>query len=121
MALVNDAGGRTGTLGYIGLLPNLRGRGLGRALHAEALWLMRSSGLERYEDGTEWDSAPMRAIFEAAGCEPVGSAVMFARDPGRRDRLTGGPRPVALDARDLPLGSHVSLLGKVPAHSEAMR
>lgn len=121
VALVNNAGGSTGTLGYIGLLRELRGRGLGRALHAEALWSMRSSGLERYEDGTGWDNAPMRAIFAAAGCEPIGSAVMFVKgascdEPAGGDRTTfapGEPR--------LPLGSHVSLLRKVPTRSEATR
>jgi GNAT superfamily N-acetyltransferase len=116
VALVIDAGGGLGTLGYIGLLPALRGRGLGHALHAEALWLMRSSGLVRYEDGTGVDNGPMRAIFEDAGCEPIGSAVMFARDPERGDRASK-PRSV----RAVPLGSHLSLLAKIQVRRELPR
>ena len=121
VALVNDDGGRTGTLGYIGLLPNLRGLGLGRALHAEALWTMRSAGLGRYEDGTGWDNAPMRAIFAAAGCEPIGSAVMFV-NRAWCDRRDGDDRTTfAPDVPRLPLGSHVSLLRKVRTRTEATR
>jgi ribosomal protein S18 acetylase RimI-like enzyme len=121
VALVIDAGGGLGTLAYIGLLPELRGRGLGRALHAEALWLMRSSGLARYEDGTGVDNGAMRAILEDAGCQPIGSAVMFARDPERaaaqREPGDAGTRP----AGAVPLGSHVSLLRKVQVRHEVSR
>jgi GNAT superfamily N-acetyltransferase len=116
VALVNDNGVGTGTLGYIGLLPELRGRGLGRALHAEALWLMRSSGLERYEDATGYDNAPMRAIFAGAECEPIGSAALYARhrEPGDR---AGGPVVSSTELRRGLLGPHVSLLRKVPCRS----
>jgi GNAT superfamily N-acetyltransferase len=118
VVLVNDTGSGTGTLGYIGLVPELRGRGLGRALHAEALWLMRSSGLERYEDATGYDNVPMRAIFAGAGCEPIGSAVMYARDP-RLGESGGGRRTVPSKAGvgRIPLGRHVSLLRKVPCRA----
>ena len=82
---------------------------------------MRSSGLARYEDGTGVDNGAMRAILEDAGCQPIGSAVMFARDPERaaaqREPGDAGTRP----AGAVPLGSHVSLLRKVQVRHEVSR
>ena len=101
---------RTGILLYIGLLPSMRGRGLGRALHAEALWLLGSHGVRRYEDATARDNRAMRRIFERAGCRTDGRVLLFARPP-----LTGPPPPAqALPPPRMPAGAHVSLLRKVP-------
>lgn len=116
VALVNDIGTGTGTLGYIGLLPELRGRGLGHALHAEALWLMRLSGLERYEDATAYDNAPMRSIFASAACHPIGSAVMYARDRGHGEPGREAVASLRGVRGDL-LEPHVSLLRKVPCRA----
>ena len=100
---------RSGALLYLGLLEGLRGQRLGAALHAEALWLMRSRGLVRYQDGTAEDNLPMRRIFARAGCEPRGTVVLLVRP------APGGGEPAPKPAvRRLPLGAHVSLLRKVP-------
>lgn len=96
----------TGILLYLGLLPEWRGRGLGTALHGEALWLLRAAGAERYRDSTTPDNLAMRRLFASAGCAEIGTSVLLVR-PGR------APEPAGPPAR-LPLGAHVSLLAKVP-------
>lgn len=100
---------RTAVLLYIGVLPHQRGRGLGSALHREALWAMRSLGVEHYEDSTGHDNAAMRRIFARAGCQTVGSSVLLARGAACVPQPALGTTP-----RRLPLGAHVSLLRKVP-------
>jgi ribosomal protein S18 acetylase RimI-like enzyme len=68
-----------GTLLYLGLLPWARSRGLGRALHHEALWLLRSAGASVYCDATGVENAPMRRLLDGAGCERVGTSTLYAR------------------------------------------
>lgn len=89
----------TGTLLYLGLAPAARGRGLGRALHAEALWQLRQAGACRYEDATEADNLPMRALLAAAGCEPAGFVELHAsasapRHAANAPRLAPSPAPL---------------------------
>ena len=102
----------TGVLLYIGVVPALRGRGLGGALHAEALWALRAAGALDYEDSTAHGNGAMRRIFERAGCDVSASSVLFAREPELEpERATP---PAAPPVRSVPLGAHVSLLRKVP-------
>lgn len=57
-----DPDGR-GTLFYLGVVPERRGEGLGRALHAYGLRALRRRGATRYEGSTDERNAPMLAIF----------------------------------------------------------
>jgi RimJ/RimL family protein N-acetyltransferase len=101
---------RTGVLLYVGLLPHLRGRGLGGTLHAEALWALRLAGIDRYQDSTASANDAMRRIFERAGCQETATSVLMARSPAghvnRGPQIERTPSP--------PLGLHVSLLRKIP-------
>ncbi len=106
LPLLVDDDPPSGVLLYIGVCAALRRRGLGRALHAEALWRLRSAGAEVYRDSTTLDNAAMRHLFARAGCVEEGTSLLFAR-PGSVEGAPGvSPR--------LPLGAHVSLLEKVP-------
>jgi ribosomal protein S18 acetylase RimI-like enzyme len=69
-----------GRLLYLGLLPWARGRGLGRALYDEALWLLRSAGARRYRDATDIENEPMRRLLCHAGFERAGASTLYARD-----------------------------------------
>jgi RimJ/RimL family protein N-acetyltransferase len=57
-----------GTLSYIGIVPEHRRRGLGRALHASGLRLLAAAGARRYAGSTDLRNAPMARIFEKNGC-----------------------------------------------------
>ncbi|MEZ4241305.1 MAG: GNAT family N-acetyltransferase [Myxococcota bacterium] len=50
-------------LAWMGLVPEARGRGLGHAVHAHGLSLLRRLGGTVYHGGTSLDNAPMRACF----------------------------------------------------------
>jgi GNAT superfamily N-acetyltransferase len=110
VALIQALPGAVGTLLYFGVVPEFRGCGLGRALHAEALWAMRAAGLVRYQDATGYDNAPMRAIFAGAGCEPIGSAAMFVRS---RDGVVAAVRQPPQWGRRLARKRHAGLLRTV--------
>ena len=58
----------TGTLLYVAVLPERRGEGLGRALHAFGLSELARRGARDYVGSTDPDNAPMIAIFAANGC-----------------------------------------------------
>jgi RimJ/RimL family protein N-acetyltransferase len=57
-----------GTLFHIGVLPEFRGRGLGRILHAKGLELL-SGEVDTYVGSTHVLNAPMIRVFERNGCE----------------------------------------------------
>ena len=58
----------TGTLFYVAVLPERRGEGLGRAVHAFGLSELARRGARSYVGSTDPDNTPMIAIFEANGC-----------------------------------------------------
>jgi GNAT superfamily N-acetyltransferase len=98
----------TGVLLFIGLVPEARGRGLGTALHEEALWLLRGSGAAIYKDSAAETNHRMRRILDRAGCDLVGMSTRFERTPV-------GWRPDAEDRMPLrvPLPPHCGLLYEV--------
>ncbi len=58
----------TGTLFYVAVLPERRGEGLGRALHAFGLSELARRGARNYVGSTDPENTAMIAIFEANGC-----------------------------------------------------
>jgi RimJ/RimL family protein N-acetyltransferase len=76
----------TGWLQFFGLLPELRGQGLGQRTHRQVLRRMVQVGLRRYEDATTCGNTAMRRVFERNGCAEVGRArayvLCWERDTG---------------------------------------
>lgn len=62
-----DQPGR-GAILFMGLAPEARGRGLGRALHRAALLRLARSGSTEYVDATRVSNPAMQRIFAAHGC-----------------------------------------------------
>ncbi len=58
-----------GSLFIVGLVPEYRGQGFGRVLHAKGLELLAEMGVENYVGSTDLANAPMLRVFEANGCE----------------------------------------------------
>ena len=79
---------RTGTLFYVGIVPSHRGRGLGRALHAEGLRLLAAAGAVSYSGSTDCRNEAMARVFERNGCEILGRQ-LFLVPAGR---APGAPR-----------------------------
>lgn len=65
-----------GTLFHIGILPEFRGRGLGRILHAKGLELL-SDEVDSYVGSTHVLNTPMIRIFERNGCERTTTQHMY--------------------------------------------
>lgn len=57
-----------GSIAWMGVLPDARGQGLGRALHRWGLCALQRLGATLYLDHTEVENAPMRAVFARNGC-----------------------------------------------------
>ncbi len=66
-----------GTLFYVGVVPEFRGRHLGRILHARGLAFLRSRGVLRYAGSTDTRNLPMMRIFEVNGCERTGTQLFY--------------------------------------------
>ncbi|MBN1879876.1 GNAT family N-acetyltransferase [bacterium] len=61
-----------GSIFNIGLLPEFRGKGLGRPLHARGLEDLKHMGATRYVGSTDILNVPMRRIFVTNGCHEKG-------------------------------------------------
>lgn len=59
---------RSGTLFYVGVMPNRRGEGLGREIHQFGLQRLLGMGVLDYRGSTDAMNVPMLAIFKANGC-----------------------------------------------------
>jgi ribosomal protein S18 acetylase RimI-like enzyme len=70
-----------GTLFWVGLLPEWRGRGWGRALHGRGLEELERAGVRRYVGSTAVDNAAMRRVFALNGCEEQGMRITYVQ-PG---------------------------------------
>ncbi len=66
-----------GTLFYIGVLPEYRGRGYGRMLHALGLEELSRHGATRYVGSTDERNVPMIHVFRANKCNPRPSQLFF--------------------------------------------
>lgn len=58
-----------GRITYLGVVPEHRGRGLGRWCHRHGFTMLRSQGGSNYEGGTDVLNQPMCRLFEVHGCE----------------------------------------------------
>lgn len=67
-----------GTLFYIGIFPQARGRGLGRVLHAEGLRRLQEQGVTLYQGSTDLRNEAMRRVFAANGCAEVRQQWFYA-------------------------------------------
>jgi hypothetical protein len=56
------------TLSYMGLVPELRGKGLGKWVHRHGFEMMKAQGGKLYHGGTHAENQPMRKLFESHGC-----------------------------------------------------
>ncbi|MBI5630555.1 MAG: GNAT family N-acetyltransferase [Elusimicrobia bacterium] len=54
---------------YMGLLPEFRGRGLGRWLHRHGFAMMKGQGGKQYHGGTVSTNAAMIRLFLSQGCQ----------------------------------------------------
>jgi hypothetical protein len=59
------------TLMFMGLAPQVRGRGLGHLVQRHGLGLMRALGGRVYHGGTSLENVAMRACFVRQGCEEL--------------------------------------------------
>jgi ribosomal protein S18 acetylase RimI-like enzyme len=71
IGLLHPGAGRRGSLGFLGLRPELRGRGLGHALFADALAMLAEAGVEHYVDTVADDNPAMQRVALAQGCAPT--------------------------------------------------
>jgi GNAT superfamily N-acetyltransferase len=61
-----------GTIFHIGVVPEQRGHGLGRVLHAKSLGLLKAAGAQSYIGSTDVENVAMRAVFRVNGCREKG-------------------------------------------------
>lgn len=66
-----------GTLFYVAVLPEFRGRGYGRVLHASGLAFLAARGVTRYIGSTDARNYPMIAVFKANECEQTGRQLFY--------------------------------------------
>jgi GNAT superfamily N-acetyltransferase len=74
-----------GTLFYVAVLPEFRGRGYGKVLHASGLAFLAARGVTRYIGSTDARNYPMIAVFRANECEQTGRQLFYRalkREPG---------------------------------------
>jgi GNAT superfamily N-acetyltransferase len=77
-----------GTLFYVAVIPEFRGRGFGRILHATGLAFLADHGVSRYIGSTDARNLPMIAVFRTNGCEQTGRQLFYGalRREARRER-----------------------------------
>lgn len=66
-----------GTLFYLGVAPEFRGRGLGRAFHLWGLHRLRQLGATTYVGSTEVGNTAMLRVFAANGCRLLHEQVEY--------------------------------------------
>lgn len=66
-----------GSIGYIGIVPEQRGRGYIHDLPAKGMAVLRSAGIKRiYSEADSRNTAMLRA-FERAGHQPAGTVWLY--------------------------------------------
>ncbi|MBD3366868.1 MAG: GNAT family N-acetyltransferase [Candidatus Eisenbacteria bacterium] len=71
-----------GTLFYMGIVPERRNEGLGRALHRAGLAFLAQAGVERYIGSTDDRNVPMLRIFDANDCVRKGIQLFLTAGGG---------------------------------------
>jgi ribosomal protein S18 acetylase RimI-like enzyme len=66
-----------GTLFYVGVLPEFRGRGFGKVLHESGLGFLAARGVKRYVGSTDARNLPMIAVFRANRCDQTGRQLFY--------------------------------------------
>lgn len=66
-----------GSLFYVGVLPDHRGHGHGKRLHAAGLEFLARNGIGHYVGSTDSRNMPMLAIFAANDCRSTGSQLFY--------------------------------------------
>lgn len=67
---------------YMGLVPEARGRGLGRAVVDEAIKVASQRGAEQLMVAVDAANAPARRVYDAAGFAAWASKQVYVRSPG---------------------------------------
>ncbi len=88
VVLPQTIGADLGTLFYLGVEPDRRGRGLGAAIHGLGLWILAMRGLRRYVGSTDERNAPMLRVFARNGC-PVTERDLYFGAPAASRLLHG--------------------------------
>jgi RimJ/RimL family protein N-acetyltransferase len=66
-----------GSVFYVAILPEQRGRGLGRRLHRAGLALLAAAGVQRYVGSTDVRNEPMARVFAGNGCKVAATQLFF--------------------------------------------
>ena len=66
-----------GSVFYVAILPEHRGRGLGRKLHRAGLALLAGAGVQRYVGSTDVRNEAMARVFAGNGCEISTTQLFF--------------------------------------------
>lgn len=71
-----------GTMFYVGVVPDQRGRGIGRALHAIGMQALADRGAAGYFGTVDPGNAAMIAVYRGNGCEVYVPRKRSEPDPG---------------------------------------
>lgn len=66
-----------GRIYYIGTLPAARGKGIGKAVHAASLRMLKEMGAVVYEGSTHAENLTMQQVFERNGCKVIGKIAAY--------------------------------------------
>lgn len=66
-----------GRLFYFGILPDKRGQGLAKQMHADSLYLLKNLGAGYYVGSTHETNTRMRRVFKSNGCTLTAKTVSF--------------------------------------------
>lgn len=66
-----------GTLFYLGIIPEYRGKGFGRIIHSIGLDFLSKKNVLKYKGSTDVENKPMIKIFQMNGCIQTGTQIIF--------------------------------------------
>ena len=67
-------------LSYMGIIPQFRGKALGKWVHRHGFKMMKDQGGKLYHGGTHGDNLPMQKLFESHGCKLLSELEEWACD-----------------------------------------
>ncbi len=83
LLLADHPKGRHWELMYMGLVPEVRGRGWGRQITRYAQWLARGAGVERIVVAVDAANSPAVAVYRDTGFELWDQRAVYVRFPKR--------------------------------------